>query len=158
MKKTICLLVSAVLMTAVSCFAADVPSGFSPLSEIKDVQAKAVLGGKLVVLVIKGTGYYDQAYVEAGFHAGLNAVGGGVEKIFTRPDEIKSANTADFPQGLKDILKKDSFNTSWAVYFVVFDPKMTKVVARVNASELPENRKLGLEFKKKIQEAKKAIK
>jgi hypothetical protein len=158
MKKAICLLISTVLISAVSCFAVDVPAGYSSLSEIKDVQARAVLGGKLVVLVIKGTGYSDAAYVEAGFHAGQNAVGGGVEKIFTRPDEINTASKTDFPQGLKDILKKRSFDTSWAVYFVVFDPKMTKVVAEVNASELPENRKLGIEFKKKVQEAKKAIK
>jgi len=158
MKKTICVLISSVLMSAVSCIAADVPAGYSPLSEIKEVQAKAVLGGKLVVLVIKGTGYSDPAYVEAGFHAGQNAVGGNVEKIFTRPDEINSANKADFPEGLKDILKKRTFDTSWAVYFLVFDPKMTKLVADVNGSELPENRKLGLEFKKKVQEAKKNIK
>jgi|GEM_PF-1628646 len=157
MKKAICLIISAVLVSAVSCFAEDVPTGFSPLSDIKDVQAKAVLGGKLIVLVIRGSGY-DAASMEAAFRTGMNSVGGGVEKIFSRPDEINSANTADFPQGLKDILKKRSFTTSWAVYFLVFDPKMTKVVAEVNAAELVENRKLNIEFKKKVQEAKKSIK
>jgi len=157
MKKAICLLISTVLLSAVSCLADSVPTGFSPLSAIKDVQAKAVLGGKLILLVVRGTSS-DAAYMDAGFHAGMNAVGGGVEKIFSRPDEINSADTADFPQGLKKLLDKRSFSSGSVVIFVVFDPKMTKVFAEVDATDMVEDRKLSLEFKKKVQEAKKSIK
>jgi len=157
MKKAICLLISTVLVSAVSCFAESVPTGFSPLSEMKNVQAKATLGGKLVVLVVRGTGY-DQAYMDAGFKTGINSLGGGVEKIFSRPDEINSADRSEFPQGLKDLLNKRKFSNGSAILFVVFDPKMTKVYAEVDATDLVEDRKLNLEFKKKVQEAKKTLK
>ena len=157
MKKAICLLISAVLMSAVTCFAESVPTGFSPLSDMKNVMAKAALEGKLVVLVVRGTSS-DAAYMDAGFRAGMNAVGGGVEKIFSRPDEINSADTTDFPQALKNLLKKRSFTSGSVVIFVVFDPKMTKVFAEVDATDMVEDRKLSQEFKKKVQEAKKTLK
>lgn len=143
-------------MSAVSCFAQDVPTGFSPLSELKDVQAKATLDGKLVVLVVKGIGY--AAYVESAFKTGNNSIGGGVEKIFTRPDEINNADKSAFPQALKDRLKKGAFSTGSAVTFIVFDSKMTKIFAEANGRDLLEDRKLNNEFKKKVQEAKKTLK
>ncbi len=155
--KAICLLISAVLMSAVSCFADAVPTGFSPLSDMKNVQAKAVLGGKLIVLVVRGT-CSDAAYMDAGFHAGMNAVGGGVEKIFTRPDEINSADKSEFPPALKKLLNRRSFSSGSVVIFVVFDPKMTQVFAEVDATDMVEDRKLSQEFKKKVQEAKKTLK
>ncbi len=156
MKKTICLLVSTVLMTAVSCFADDVPTGFSPLSEIKEVQAKAALEGKLVLLVVKGDA--ESANVEAAFHTGMNSVGGGVEKIFTRTDEINNANRSAFPKGLKELMDKRLFTTGYSVTFVVFDPKMTTIYAQASGRALLNDRKLNIDFKKKVQDAKKTLK
>lgn len=157
MKKAICLLISAVILSAVSCFADEIPTGFSPLSEIKNVQAKAALEGKLVVIVIRGRGG-NNAHDDAIFKTGVTSLGGGVEKIFTRPDEINGASQTDFPQVLRDRLKKEKFTKGAACTFVVFDPKMTQIVVEEEGGNLWEDRKLNLEFKKKIQEAKKTLK
>lgn len=156
MKKAICLLISAALISAVSCFAEDVPTGFSPLSAIKDVQAKAALDGKLILLVVKGGGV--DSSIDAGFKAGMNAVGGNVEKIFSRTDEINNADRSVFPSALKNMMDKSLFTTGYHITFVVFDPKMTTVYAEGSGRALVYDRKIYTEFKKKVQEAKKTLK
>ena len=156
MKKAICLLLSTVLMSAVSCNAEDVPAGFSPLSAMKDVQAKAALDGKLILLVVKGGGV--DSSIDAGFKTGMNSVGGGVEKIFSMTDEINNADRSAFPKALKDLMDKSLFTTGYAVTFVVFDPKMTTIYARGSGRALLNDRKLNIDFKKKVQDAKKTLK
>jgi len=156
MKKAICLLITTVLMSAVSCFADDVPAGFNPLSAMKDVQAKAALNGKLILLVVKGGGV--DSSIDAGFKAGMNAVGGSVEKIFSRTDEINNADRSAFPTALKNMMDKSLFTTGYHIAFVVFDPKMTTVYAEASGRALVYDKKVYAEFKKKVQEAKKTLK
>ena len=158
MKKAICLMISAVMLSAVPCFAGgDIPTGFSPLSEMKEAQARAALNGKLVVLVVRGRGY-DASYSDAAFQTGVKSLGGAVEKIFTRPEEINNADKSGFPQALRDLMKKRLFSSGSACTFVVFDPKMTTVYAEANGGDLLDDRKLNNAFKKKVQDAKKTLK
>lgn len=134
----------------------DVPRGFAPLSELQDVQSKALAGKKLVVLVVKGM---DDACPNcaAAFENGLKAVGSGVVKVFARAETIGGMDASGFPPVLKERVSRH-FVTGAAVTFVVFDPEMSKIIAEAGRRELQSDRKATSEFKKTVQKAKKEYK
>lgn len=157
MKKTICLLLSAVLLSGACCFAKDdAPRGFTPLSELPAAQTKAAAGKKLVVLVVKGM---DDSCPNcaAALENGLKAIGSGVEKVFARAETIGKADATAFPPALQERIKQN-FVTGAAVTFVVFNSDMSKIVVEAGRKELQSDKKATAEFKKAVQEAKKADK
>jgi len=155
MKKPFLVLMSALLFSAIPAVAKeDAPRGFQPLTELKEAQAKAAADKKLVMLVVKGMD--DECpNCAAALANGMDAVGSGVVKVFARAETIGQADSSTFPPALKDRIKKH-FTTGAAVTFVVFDPAMTRIVAEAGRNELEEDKKATAEFKKKVQEAKKA--
>lgn len=157
MKNPILVLVSAFLFTVFPAAAKDdAPRGFSPISELKDAQSKAVADKKLVVLVVKGM---DDACPNcaAALENGEKAVGSGVVKVFARAETIRKLDSSAFPPALKERLKQP-FVTGAYVTFVVFDPDMSKIVAEAGRKELQNDKKATAEFKKTVQEAKKSLK
>ncbi len=157
MKKPILVLVSSLLLAAFPAAAKDdAPRGFTPITELKDAQAKAVADKKLVVLVVKGM---DDAcpYCAAALENGEKAIGSGVVKVFARAETIGKQDASAFTPTLKERVKKN-FVTGAAVTFVVFDPEMSKIIAEAGRKELQDDKKATSEFKKTVQEAKKALK
>ena len=133
----------------------DVPRGFTPLSELKDAQTKAD-GKKLVVLVVKGM---DDTCPNcaAALANGLKAVGSGVVKVFARAETIGKADASGFPPALQERIKQ-MFTTGAAVTFVVFNPDMSSIIVEASRKELQNDKKATAEFKKKVQDAQKALK
>lgn len=157
MKHPLLVLASALLLSLLPATAKDdAPRGYAPLSELKEAQAKAAAGQKLVVLVVKGKD--DECpNCAAAMENGEKAVGSGVIKVFTRAETIREQDAAAFPEALKERLKKP-FITGAYVTFVVFDPTMSKIVAEAGRNELQSDKKAIAEFKKAVQEAKKGLK
>jgi hypothetical protein len=157
MKKQFLLAVSCLVLGALSAAAKqDVPRGFAPLFELKEVQTKAAADKKLVVLVVKGM---DDACPNcaAALENGLKAVGAGVVKVFARAETIGKADAADFPPALQERIKQ-GFTTGAAVTFVVFDPEMSRIIAQAGRAELQEDKKATAAFKKTVQDAKRELK
>ena len=157
MKHSILLLVSAVLLSVLPAGAKEsVPRGFSSLSELKEVQAKAVVDKKLVVLVVKGM---DDSCPNcaAALANGLQAVGSGVVKVFARAETIGSADASAFSPALQARVQQQ-FVRGAAVTFVVFDPEMSKILAEAGRKELQNDKKATAAFKQEVQAAKKALK
>jgi len=156
-KNSICLLLSTMLLSVVPCSAKeDAPRGFSPLSELKDVQTKALADKKLIVLVVKGMD--DQCpNCAAALENGLKAVGSGLEKVFARAETIGKADATAFTPALQQRVKQN-FTTGAAVTFVVFNPEMTQIVAEAGRKELQSDKKAIAAFKKEVQDAKKTVK
>lgn len=157
MKKPICLLISTVLLSVVPCFAKDdAPRGFSPLSELKEVQTKALADKKLIVLVVKGMD--DQCpNCAAALENGVKALGSGVEKVFARAETIGQADATAFTPALQERVKRN-FTTGAAVTFLVFNPEMTSIIAEAGRTQLQADKKATATFKKTVQDAKKALK
>jgi hypothetical protein len=157
MKRPILVLVSALLLSAFPAAAKDdAPRGFSPISELKEAQAKAVTDKKLVVLVVKGKD--DECpNCAAALENGEKAIGSGVVKVFARAETIGKEDASAFPPALQARVKQH-FTTGAAVTFVVFDPAMSKIIVEAGRKELQSDKKATAEFKKTVQEAKKALK
>mgnify|MGYP007092085976 CR=1 FL=1 len=132
-----------------------VPSGFVPLSEYQEALAKAG-GKKLVVLVVKGLNDDCPNCVAAMDH-GEKAIGSGVVKVFARAETIGDVDSVGFTPALKDRVAK-RFSTGASVSFVVFNPDMTSIIAEASRDELQDDKDATTAFKKKVQEAKKALK
>ena len=151
----------AALLCIVSCLilplsAKDAaPRGFAPLSELSEAQTKAG-GKKLVVLVVKGM---DDACPNcaAALENGLKAIGSGVVKVFARAETIGKADASGFPPTLQERIKRN-FTTGAAVTFVVFNPDMSSIIVEAGRKELQNDKKATAEFKKKVQDAQKALK
>lgn len=156
MKKSLLLIAAAFLSVLPAMAKEDVPRGFSPLTELKEAQAKAAKDKKMVVLVVKGM---DDAcpYCAAALTNGLGAVGSGVVKVFARAETIREVDSSGFPEPLQARIKQ-GFTTGAAVTFLVFDAEMNKIVAEAGRSELQDDRKAIAAFKKTISEARKATK
>ena len=157
MKKPIFILVSALLLSVLPSAARDdAPRGFSPISELKEAQAKAVSDKKLVVLVVKGK---DDACPNctAALENGEKAIGSGVVKVFARAETIGKEDASAFPPVLQARVKRN-FTTGASVTFVVFDPAMSKIIVEAGRSELQSDKKATAEFKKAVQDAKKDLK
>jgi cytochrome c2 len=126
------------------------PSGYQPISEYKEAIAKSN-GKKLIVLVVKGLDDKCPNCKDA-MKNGERAVGSEVIKIFARAETLNKADLSTYPQALQDRAKK-TFTTNAFVTFLVFDPKMEKIIAESSRTELQSNKKLIAEFKKVVQEA-----
>lgn len=157
MKNPILVLVSSILLSALPAIAKDdAPRGFSPISELKDAQAKAATDKKLVVLVVKGMD--DECpNCAAALENGEKAIGSGVVKVFARAETIREQDSSAFPPALKERLKKPFVRGAY-VTFVVFDPTMEKIIVEAGRNELQSNKKAIADFKKTVQDAKKALK
>ena len=157
MIKSILILVSAIFLSALPAAAKDdAPRGFSPISELKDAQAKAVTDKKLVVLVVKGM---DDTCPNcaAALENGEKAIGSGVVKVFARAETIGKEDASAFTPALQARVKQ-LFTTGAAVTFVVFDPAMSEIIVEASRKELQRDKKAIAEFKKTVQNAKKALK
>jgi hypothetical protein len=148
----VCLACSLILPLAAKD---DVPRGYQPLAELEQAKTKAD-GKKLVVLVVKGM---DDACPNcaAALENGEKALGSGVVKLFARAETIGKTDVSTFPPVLQERVKRQ-FTTGAAVTFVVFNPDMSSIIAEAGRKELQSDKKATAEFKKKVQEAKKAIK
>ena len=153
-----------VLIAALTCLVSitasaedNVPRGFTPLAEYKEVQAKAVANKKLVVLVVKGADDACPNCVAAMDH-GEKAAGSGVEKLFVRAEAINKAGGSEQPPALQERMKTKLFTTGASVTFLVFNPEMTEIVAEAGRQELQSDKDATSAFKKKVQAAKKALK
>ncbi len=135
----------------------DVPRGYTPLAEYKEVQAKAIADKKLVMLVVKGADDACPNCVTA-MDNGESATGSGVEKLFVRAEAINKADASGVPPVLQARLKQRGFTTGAYVTFVVFNPEMTEIVAEAGRKELQNDKDATAAFKKKVQAAKKALK
>ena len=133
----------------------DVPRGFEPLSDWKQEQAKALEAKRLVILVVKGKDDACPNCAEA-LDNGLKAIGSGVVKLFARAETIREADTAGMPDAVVKRIQA-GFTTGAAVTFVVFNPEMTGILAEAGRKELQSDKKATAEFKKKVQEAKRAL-
>ncbi len=128
-----------------------VPGGYQPVTEFKEAIAKSN-GKKLIVLVVKGLD--DQCpNCKDAMKNGERAVGSEVIKIFARAETLNKADLSSYPKALQDRAKKQSFTTNAFVTFLVFDPKMEKIIAESSRTELQSNKKLIAEFKKVVQDA-----
>jgi len=157
MKKSILVVVSAILLSALPAAAkGDAPRGFSPISELKEAQAKAAADNKLVVLVVKGMDD-NCPNCAAALENGEKAIGAGVVKVFARAETIAKEDASDFTPALQARVKQ-LFTTGAAVTFVVFDPAMSKIIVEAGRKELQSDKKATAEFKKTVQNAKKALK
>jgi len=131
------------------------PSGFVLLSEQQEALTKAG-GKKLVVLVVKGMDDACPNCVTT-LENGEKAIGSGVVKLFARAETIGDMDSSGFTPALKARVAK-RFSTGASVAFVVFNPDMTTIVAEASRNELQDDKDATAEFKKKVQEAKKALK
>ena len=155
MKSIAALLSLASCLILPLCAKDDAPRGFAPLSELKDAQSKAD-GKKLVVLVVKGM---DDScpYCAAALENGTKAIGSGVIKVFARAETIGKADASSFTPALQQRVKQ-TFVTGAAVTFVVFNPDMSSIIVEASRKELQSDKKAIAEFKKKVQDAQKALK
>ena len=157
MKKSILVAISAILLSALPAAAKDdAPRGFSSISELKEAQAKAAANNQLVVLVVKGM---DDSCPNcaAALENGEKAIGSGVVKVFARAETIAKEDASAFTPTLQERVKK-LFTTGASVTFVVFDPAMSKIIVEASRKELQSDKKATAEFKKTVQNAKKALK
>ena len=75
----------------------------------------------------------------------------------SRAETIGDMDSSGFTPALKARVAK-RFSTGASVAFVVFNPDMTTIVAEASRNELQDDKDATAEFKKKVQEAKKALK
>lgn len=133
-----------------------VPHGFIPLPELKEARARAEKEKELLILVVKGDD--DQCpNCAAAMENGLKAIGSGVVKVFSRVDEIRKADTSEFPESLKMRLKKSLTGGAY-VTFIVFKPDMSEIITEAGRKELQNDKKAISAFKKDVQAAKKTFK
>lgn len=131
-----------------------VPGGYQSVSEFKEAITESK-GKKLIVLVVKGLDDSCPNCKEA-MENGERAVGPGVIKMFARAETLNKADLSSYPKALQDRAKKTFTTNAW-VTFLVFDPKMEKIVAESSRKELQSDKKLTAEFKKVVKEAKDEI-
>lgn len=132
-----------------------IPAGYKPITEFKEAITES-RGDKLIVLVVKGLDD-DCPNCKEAMKNGERAVGSGVIKVFARAETLNSADLSAYPAALQERVKKQSFTTNAWVTFLVFDPKMEKIVAESSRKELQSNKELTADFKKVVQEAKEKL-
>lgn len=156
MKTLLCSFVVAVCAAATLHAKEDVPRGFTPISQLKDVQAKAVKDKKLIVLVVKGS---DDAcpHCAAAMEAADKSVGGGVIQVFARAADVNKADKSAYPAVLKSRAEKLFTDGAW-VTVLVFNPDMSQIVAEADRKGLDGNKEVTSAFRQKVLEAKKTIK
>jgi hypothetical protein len=136
-------------------FADKMPRGYEPIVEIQEATKKAA-DSKLIVVVVKGADDNCPNCATA-MSNGERAIGSGVVKYFGRAEELNKADVSSYPPALQARVKKQ-FITGASVTFLVFDPKMEKIVAEASRKELQDNKKLTAEFKNTVKEAKSLLK
>ncbi len=160
MKKHLFAILCAAIALPTFCMAKEkekkdtIPRGYDPITEVKEVQAKAASSKKLVVLCVKGK---DDACPRcaAAMENGEKAIGSGVVKLFARAEDIRSADSASFTPALKSRVQQ-GFTGGAYVTFVVFNSAMDQIVAEAGRDKLEDNKEAIAAFKKQVQEAKKA--
>lgn len=162
MKKHLIMLLCAAVVLPVTSFAKEkekrdfIPRGYDPIEALKELQEKPANAKKLVVLCVKGK---DDACPRCAtaMQNGDKAIGGGVVKLFARAEDIKSVDSTNFSPALKARVQQ-GFVGGASVTFVVLNPGMDQIVAEAGRSQLESDKEATAEFKKKVQEAKKALK
>lgn len=134
----------------------DVPRGFTPISQLKDVQAKAAKDKKLIVLVVKGS---DDScpHCAAAMEAADKSVGSGVIQVFARAADINKADKSGYPAALKSRADKTFTDGAW-VTVLVFNPDMSQIIAEADREGLDGNKEATTAFHQKVVDAKKALK
>ena len=162
MKKNLIVLLCAAVVFPVTGLAKEkekrdvTPRGYQSISELKELQEKPANANKLVVLCVKGN---DDACPRCAtaLENGDKAIGGGVIKLFARAENIGTADSSQFSPALKARVQQ-GFIGGASVTFVVLNPAMDQIVAEAGRAQLEADKEATAEFKKKVQEAKKALK
>lgn len=132
-----------------------IPAGYKPIAEFKEAIEESK-GDKLIVLVVKGLDD-DCPNCKEAMKNGERAVGSGVMKLFARAETLNGADLSAYPAALQERVRQQSFTTNAWVTFLVFDPKMEKIIAESSRKELQSNKQLTADFKKAVQEAKQKL-
>jgi len=140
------------LVSISSLSAGDVPRGFMSISELEAAQAKAKNEKKLVAVVAKGSD--DRCpRCAAAFENGIRAIRTDTVMVFTRVADLRKNN--EVPAALKQasVTAMDGA----AVTFYVFDSEISQLIASASRTELENDRNATREFKKQVNDARKAL-
>lgn len=155
MKSFLILALSMVLTLPHALAKEDVPRGYVPLSEVNEAITKSA-GKKLIMLVVKGKDD-DCPHCAAALENGEKAVGSGVIQVFTRAEALNPLDKSGLPPALKERAKKP-FVTGAYVHVIVFNPDMTKIIVEAERNALENDKETLASIRKKVTEAKKALK
>lgn len=127
------------------------PSGYFTMDEMEKAQAKAKATKKMIAVLVKGSN--DACpHCAAAMTNGQSALRGDCVLVFTRTSgamEKASALGEAAKSGLSGC------PDGAAVTFVVFDPELKEVVAKLGRDPLETDRKAVADMKKTVAEAKK---
>jgi hypothetical protein len=127
------------------------PSGYYSLDDLGKAQEKAKTGKKLIAVLAKGANDNCPHCVTA-MGVGQTTLRNDCILVFTRAEGL-SNKTSSLPDGAKSGLS--GCPTGASVTFVVFNPEMTEMVAKIGRDELENDRKAVATLKKTVSDARK---
>jgi hypothetical protein len=127
------------------------PSGYYTFDEIAKAQEKAKTSKKMIAVLAKGMNDNCPHCVTA-MGVGQSTLRNDCVLVFTRAETLPS-KTASLPEAAKSGL--GGCPTGASVTFVVFNPEMTEMVAKIGRDQLENDRKAVAELKKTVSAAKK---
>ena len=155
--KTLIRTLVALLMLPLILSATDakekVPAGFSPLADLAKVQEKAKTGKRLIAVLAKGADD-NCPHCATAMSVGMATLRSDCVMVFTRSEGLPE-KTSSLTDAAKHGLS--GCPTGAAVTYVVFNPDMTEVVAKIGRDALETDRKAVAEFKKTVSAAKKKL-
>ena len=129
------------------------PSGYFTMDEMDKAQAKAKASKKLIAVLVKGSND-NCPHCVAAMSNGQSALRGDCVMVFTRAGSVMekaSSLSGAAKSGLSGC------PDGAAVTFVVFDPELQEVVAKMGRDELETDRKAVGEMKKTVAASKKKL-
>ncbi|MEQ1853130.1 MAG: hypothetical protein ABMA01_16250 [Chthoniobacteraceae bacterium] len=127
------------------------PAGYYTFADLAKAQEKAKTSKKLIAVLAKGMNDNCPHCVTA-MGVGQTTLRTDCVMVFTRAETL-SSKTASLSDAAKSGL--GGCPTGAAVTFVVFNPEMTEMVAKIGRDELENDRKAVAELKKTVSAAKK---
>jgi hypothetical protein len=128
-----------------------VPAGYYPLADLAKVQEKAKASKKFIAVVAKGADD-NCPHCATALAVGQTTLRNDCVLVFTRAEGV-SGKTASLPSAVQSGLNGSP--TGASVTFVVFNPDLSAVVAKLGRTALETDRKAVAEMKKKVSEARK---
>ena len=127
------------------------PSGYISIDELAKAQEKAKASKKLIAVLAKGMND-NCPHCSTAMGIGQSALKSDCVMVFTRAENI-GAKT--LPEPVKNGLS--GAPTGAAVTFVVFNPDLTEVIARIGRDDLESDKKAVSALKKSVDTAKKKL-
>ena len=127
------------------------PSGYYTFADLAKAQEKAKTSKKLIAVLAKGANDNCPHCVTA-MGVGQATLRADCVMVFTRSEGL-SSKTESLSAGAKSGLS--GCPTGAAVTFVVFNPEMTEMVAKIGRDDLENDRKAVAALKKTVSQAKK---